>query len=51
MTEQEQKFSFAVAALVGLVARGASPAEVRDMTWTYAEFAMLGKPVNEEEAK
>ena len=45
MTEQEQKFAFAVAAVMGLTARGATPAEVRDTAWVYAEFAMLGKPV------
>jgi hypothetical protein len=48
MTEEEQKFAFAVAAVMGLVARGASPAEVRDTAWQYAEFAMIGKPQNEE---
>jgi hypothetical protein len=47
MTEEEQKFSFAVAAVMGLVARGATPAEVRDTAWQYAEFAMLGKPNDE----
>jgi hypothetical protein len=45
MTDQEQEFAFAVAAVMGLVARGATPAEVRDTAWIYAEFAMLGKPV------
>ena len=45
MTEQEQKFAFAMAAVMGLIARGATPAEVRDTAWQYAEFAMLGKPV------
>ena len=49
MTEKEQHFAFAVAAVMGLIARGASPAEVRDTAWQYAEFAMLGKPVCEEE--
>ena len=48
MTEQEQKFAFAVAAVMGLIARGATPAEVRDTAWQYAEFAMLGKPVGED---
>ena len=45
MTDKEQEFSFALAAVMGLVARGATPAEVRDTAWQYAEFAMLGKPV------
>lgn len=48
MTHDEQKFSFAVAALMGLIARGATPAEVRDTVWQYAEFAMYGKPQDEE---
>lgn len=48
MTHEEQKFSFAVAALMGLIARGASPAEVRDTVWQYAEFAMYGKPEETE---
>lgn len=48
MTDQEQEFAFALAAVIGLVARGATPAEVRDTAWHYAQFAMLGKPVCEE---
>ena len=47
MTEQEEKFAFALAALMGLVARGASPTEARDMMWTYAKYALEGKH-NEE---
>jgi hypothetical protein len=47
MTQEEQKFAFAVAAVMGLIARGAAPAEVRDTAWQYAEFAMLGKPSDE----
>jgi hypothetical protein len=49
MTEQEQEFAFAVAAVIGLVARGATPAEVRDTAWQYAQFAMYGKPDEENE--
>ena len=49
MNEKEEKMMYAVAALVGLVARGASPDEVRDMMWVYANFAMYGKPVEEAE--
>jgi hypothetical protein len=48
MTEDEQRFTFAVAALMGLISRGATPAEVRDTVWQYAEFAMYGKPKEEE---
>jgi hypothetical protein len=44
MTNDEQRFTFAVAALMGLIARGATPAEVRDTLWQYADFAMIGKP-------
>lgn len=44
MTQEEQLFTFAIAAVMGLVARGASPAEVRDTAWQYAQFAMAGKP-------
>ena len=47
MTEQEQQFTFAVAAVIGLIARGATPAEVRDTAWQYAQFAMNGKPQDE----
>lgn len=49
MTQEEQKFAFAVAAMMGLVARGASPAEVRDTMWVYAEFAMYGQPKENQE--
>lgn len=48
MTHDEQKFAFAVAALMGLISRGATPAEVRDTVWQYAEFAMYGKPEETE---
>jgi predicted RNase H-like HicB family nuclease len=49
MTEEEQKFAFAVAAVMGLVARGATPAEVRDTAWQYAEFAFNGRPQENQE--
>lgn len=49
MTEQEELFAFALAATMGLVARGASPAEVRDTAWQYAQFALYGKPQVETE--
>jgi hypothetical protein len=49
MSDQEQRFAFAMAAMMGLVARGASPAEVRDTMWLYAEFAMYGRPTEETE--
>ena len=44
MTEQEELLAFALVSVMGLVARGATPAEVRDMSWVYAQFAMNGKP-------
>jgi len=47
MTEQDELFAFALAAVTGLIARGATPAEVRDTAWLYAEFAVNGKPQDE----
>lgn len=47
MTNEEQLFAFAVAATMGLIARGASPSEVRDTAWQYAQFALAGKPADE----
>lgn len=44
MTRQEELFAFALAAVTGLIARGATPAEVRDTAWLYAQFAVNGKP-------
>jgi hypothetical protein len=44
MTRQEELFAFALAAVTGLIARGATPAEVRDTAWLYAQFAVDGKP-------
>jgi hypothetical protein len=44
MNEKDELFAFALAAVTGLIARGASPAEVRDMAWQYAQFALNGKP-------
>ena len=48
MTQDEQLFAFAVAATMGLIARGATPSEVRDTAWQYAQFALNGKPEDEE---
>jgi hypothetical protein len=50
MTEQDELFAFALAAVTGLIARGATPAEVRDMAWLYAQFAVNGKPSDDETA-
>jgi len=49
MNEQEELLAFALVSVMGLVARGATPAEVRDMSWVYAQFAMNGKPENKNE--
>jgi len=48
MTQEEQLFTLACAATMGLIARGASPSEVRDTAWQYAQFALNGKPQDEE---
>ena len=47
MTHEEQLFTLAAAAVMGLIARGATPAEVRDTAWQYAQFALNGKPEDE----
>jgi hypothetical protein len=47
MTQDEQLFTLAAAAVMGLIARGATPAEVRDTAWQYAQFALAGKPDEE----
>jgi predicted RNase H-like HicB family nuclease len=49
MTEQDELFAFALAAVTGLIARGATPAEVRDTAWQYAQFAVNGKPQENQE--
>ena len=47
MDEKEILLAFAMVSVMGLVARGATPSEVRDMAWVYAQFAMNGKPEDE----
>lgn len=48
MEEDDQKIIFAAFALMGLVARGESPAIAADQMWQYANFAMNYKePKNE----
>lgn len=49
MTEKDELFAFALAAVTGLIARGATPAEVRDTAWMYAQFAVNGKPQENQE--
>ena len=48
MEDKDTLLAFALIAAMGLVARGATPAEVRDMDWVYAQFAMNGKPQDEK---
>jgi hypothetical protein len=43
MSEQDELLAFALVSAMGLIARGATPAEVRDKAWLYAQFAMNGK--------
>jgi hypothetical protein len=49
MNQQDELFAFALAAVTGLIARGATPAEVRDTAWQYAQFAVNGKPQEHQE--
>lgn len=48
MDDKDTLLAFALASVMGLVARGATPAEVRDMAWVYAQFAVNGQPKDEE---
>ena len=48
MDDKDTLLAFALVSAMGLIARGATPAEVRDMTWVYAQFAVNGKPQDEE---
>ena len=48
MEHKDELLAFALVATMGLIARGATPGEVRDMAWLYAQFAMNGKPADEE---
>lgn len=47
MNNQEKRFAFAVAAMIGLISRGATPAEIRDTMWMYADFAVNSEPKQE----
>lgn len=47
MDNKDTLLAFALVSAMGLIARGATPAEVRDMAWVYAQFAMNGKPEDE----
>ena len=48
MEEKDILLAFALVSVMGLVARGATPAEVRDMAWVYAQFAVNGQPKDEK---
>jgi len=48
MEDKDILLAFALVSAMGLVARGATPAEVRDMAWVYAQFALNGKPDENE---
>ena len=48
MNRQDELFAFALAAVTGLIASGATPSEVRDTEWLYAEFAINGKPQEQD---
>lgn len=49
MDQDDQKIIFAAFALMGLVARGESPAIAAQQMWQYADFAMNYKePKNEQ---
>jgi hypothetical protein len=40
MNEQDEKMVYAMAALIGLVMRGESPASAAEQMWQYANFAI-----------
>jgi hypothetical protein len=48
MDEKDQRLAFAMATMMGLVARGATPAEIRDMLPVYVEYAIIGMTEKEE---
>lgn len=49
MEDKDILLAFALVSAMGLVARGATPAEVRDTAWMYAQFAVNGKPQENQE--
>jgi hypothetical protein len=48
MDDKDTLLAFALVSTMGLIARGATPAEVRDTAWVYAQFALNGKPEDEK---
>lgn len=47
MTKDEEKMLYAMAALIGLVMRGESPAMSAEQMWQYANFAINYKDLEE----
>jgi hypothetical protein len=48
MEKEDQQLAFAIAAMMGLVARGATPTELRDMLPVYVDYAMIAMTPEEE---
>ena len=48
MDQDDQKIIFAAFALMGLVARGESPASTAEQMWQYANFAINYKEPKDE---
>ena len=49
MDQDDQKIIFAAFALMGLVARGESPASSAEQMWQYADFAINFKEPKQDE--
>ena len=48
MEKEDERMMYAMAALIGLVMRGESPALAADQMWQYANFAMNYKELKDE---
>ena len=48
MEKDDERMMYAAFALMGLVARGESPAMAAEQMWQYANFAMNYKELNNE---
>ena len=49
MDQDDQRIIFAAFALMGLVARGESPASTAEQMWQYADFAVNYKEPKQDE--
>jgi hypothetical protein len=49
MDEKDERMMYAAFALMGLVARGESPASTAEQMWQYADFAMNYKEPKDEQ--